>query len=140
MRISDWSSDVCSSDLVRQEFLRARVILRGHHGRLRERRSRTTHRQPPGQHHRARASAIDHRMHAVRPVSNAAHVVRAVRTMLTRTRVTCGALPARGARRTVAPTFHETDTSKPPITAIALTFTLTLAHSPQRSEERRVKK
>src|SRR3546814_10375539 len=129
MRISDWSSDVCSSDLVRQEFLRARVILRGHHGRLRERRSRTTHRQPPGQHHRARASAIDHRMHAVRPVSNAAHVVRAVRTMLTRTRVTCGALPARGARRRVAPAFHETDTMKPLDLAIALALPRPVAAS-----------
>src|SRR3546814_11216182 len=113
MRISDWSSDVCSSDL-----------------RLRERRSRTTHRQPPGQHHRARASAIDHRMHAVRPVSNAAHVVRAVRTMLTRTRVTCGALPARGAPRRVAPAFHETVTINPLVLSIALAATPPLAASP----------
>src|SRR3546814_3550382 len=71
-------------------------------------------------------------MHAVRPVSNAAHVVRAVRTMLTRTRVTCGALPARGARRRVAPAFHETDTMKPLVLAIALALTLPVA---ARSEE-----
>src|SRR3546814_7245858 len=80
-------------------------------------------------------------MHAVRPVSNAAHVVRAVRTMLTRTRVTCGALPARGARRRVASAFHETDTMKPLVLAIALALTLPVAASapapaPQaRSEE-----
>src|SRR3546814_11354328 len=99
---------------MRQEFLRARVILHGHHGRLRERRSRPTHRQPPGQHHRARAPAIDHRMHAVRPVSNAAPVVRAVRTILTSTRVTFGAFPPRGARRGVAPPFHATHPPTPP--------------------------
>src|SRR3546814_12061127 len=90
-------------------------------------------------------------MHAVRPVSNAAHVVRAVRTMLTRTRVTCGALPARGARRRVAPAFHETDTMKPLVLAIALALTLPVAASAQapapqaataapRSEARRVGK
>src|SRR3546814_9210312 len=70
-------------------------------------------------------------MHAVRPVSNAAHVVRAVRTMLTRTRVTCGALPARGARRRVASAFHETDTMKPLVLAIALALTLPVAASAQ---------
>src|SRR3546814_4423518 len=47
-------------------------------------------------------------------------ILRAVRTMLTRTRVTCGALPARGARRRVASAFHETDTMKPLVLAIAL--------------------
>src|SRR3546814_6978895 len=70
-------------------------------------------------------------MHAVRPVSNAAHVVRAVRTTLTRTRVPCGALPARGARRRVAPAFHETDTMKPLVLAIALALTLPVAASAQ---------
>src|SRR3546814_2405657 len=70
-------------------------------------------------------------MHAGRPVSNAAHVVRAVRTMLTSTRVTCGALPARGARRRVATAFHETDTMKPLVLAIALALTLPVASSAQ---------
>src|SRR3546814_14871716 len=51
--------------------------------------------------------------------------------MLTRTRVTCGALPARGARRRVAPAFHETDTMKPPVLAIALALTLPVAASAQ---------
>src|SRR3546814_9770169 len=51
--------------------------------------------------------------------------------MLTRTRVTCGALPARGARRRVAPAFHETDTMKPLVLAIALALTLPVAASAQ---------
>src|SRR3546814_19636683 len=86
---------------------------------------------PPGPHHPGVAPAIEHGLHAVRPVANAGHVVRAVRTMLTRTRVTCGAWPARGARRRVASAFHETDTMKPLVLAIALALTLPVAASAQ---------
>src|SRR3546814_7169652 len=34
MRISDWSSDVCSSDLPQRGRVRNRVVLGGHHAKL----------------------------------------------------------------------------------------------------------
>src|SRR3546814_17381274 len=56
--------------VVRQEFLRARVILHGHNGRLRDRRSRTPHPPPPGPHPRPPAPAIHPPMPPVPPVSH----------------------------------------------------------------------